>query len=60
MEKKNMKNFNTIEQNYTVLTDVELQEVDGGGLLIIIGGLAGGGLLLWGGYNGYQSAAMGG
>ncbi|MGB4962866.1 MAG: bacteriocin [Streptococcus suis] len=55
-----MKNFNTIEQNYTVLTDVELQEVDGGGLLIIIGGLAGGGLLLWGGYNGYQSAAMGG
>lgn len=54
-----MKNFNTIEQNYTVLTDVELQEVDGGGLLIIIGGLAGGGLLLWGGYNGYQSAAMG-
>ena len=55
-----MKNFNTIEQNYTVLTDVELQEVDGGGFLIIIGGLAGGGLLLWGGYNGYQSAAMGG
>ena len=29
-----MSNLQTIEQNYTTLSDIELQEVDGGGVLL--------------------------
>ena len=33
-----MSNLQTIEQNYTTLSDVELQEVNGGGVVLLIGG----------------------
>ena len=56
-----MSNLQTIEQNYTTLSDVELQEIDGGGVLLVVGGgILAIGLLAWGAYNGYQSAARGG
>ena len=35
-----MSNLQTIEQNYTTLSDVELQEVNGGGVVLLIGGIA--------------------
>ena len=53
-----MSNLQTIEQNYTTLSDVELQEVNGGGVALLIGGgILSVGLLAWGAYNGYQSAS---
>ena len=55
-----MSNLQTIEQNYTTLSDVELQEVNGGGVVLLIGGILSVGLLAWGAYNGYQSASRGG
>jgi hypothetical protein len=56
-----MSNLQTIEQNYTTLSDVELQEVNGGGVVLLIGGgILSVGLLAWGVYNGYQSASRGG
>ena len=56
-----MSNLQTIEQNYTTLRDIELQEVDGGGVLLLVGGgILAVGLLAWGEYNGYQSASRGG
>ena len=56
-----MSNLQTIEQNYTTLSDIELQEVDGGGVLLLVGGgNLDVGLLAWGAYNGYQSASRGG
>ncbi len=55
-----MSNLQTIEQNYTTLSDIELQEVDGGVLLLVGGGILAVGLLAWGAYNGYQSASRGG
>lgn len=56
-----MTNFQSIEQNYRLLSEDELQEMEGGGLLLIIGGgVVSLGLLAWGAYIGYQSAARGG
>ena len=55
-----MSNLQTIEQNYTTLSDVELKEVSGGVVLLIGGGILSVGLLAWGAYNGYQSASRGG
>ena len=56
-----MSNLQTIEQNYTTLSDVELQGVNGGGVVLLIGGgILAVGLLAWGAYNGYQSASRGG
>ena len=56
-----MLNLQTLEQNYPTLSDLELQEVDGGGVLLFVGrGIVSLGLLAWGAYNGYQSAARGG
>ena len=56
-----MSNLQTIEQNYTTLSDIELQEVDGGGVLLLVGGgILAVGLLAWGAYNGYQLASRGG
>ena len=56
-----MLNLQTLEQNYSTLSDLELQEVDGGGVLLFVGGgIVSLGLLAWGAYNGYQSAARGG
>lgn len=56
-----MDKFNVIDTNFNSLSEAELQAVNGGGLLLIIGGVVvGGGIVLWGVYNGYQSAARGG
>ena len=46
-----MSSLQTIEQNYTTLSDIELQEVDGGGVLLLVGGgILAVGLLAWGAY----------
>ena len=56
-----MSSLQTIEQNYTTLSDIELQEIDGGGVLLLVGGgILAVGLLAWGAYNGDQSASRGG
>ena len=56
-----MLNLQTLEQNYPTLSDLELQEVDGGGVLLFVGGgIVSLGLLAWGAYNCYQLAARGG
>ena len=56
-----MSSLQNIEQNYTTLSDIELQEIDGGGVLLLVGGgILAVGLLAWGAYNGYQSASRGG
>lgn len=56
-----MTNFNTIDEHFNSLTDIELQEVNGGSLLLLGAiGIGATGLVIWGFYNGYQSAARGG